>query len=211
MKNFKSFIAALLCLVMLPVSSFAASTQADDSVTESKSPRIIVAAGVMALVTDMRIYPAVYDGKTTDYDNSICKSAHYGSNQNTTTVIENIPAAEAQNLLQSYQEKTGTAANAGYVDVRYSLERDNKGSYGQYFKYKPVGNSTNIPDGQEKLFHVSSIDTVGLINQTFLIPENASAEKYSIGLWGAFYFRNAQNNMNLNHMSGFKLMINSDL
>ena len=31
MKNFKSFIAALLCLVMLPVSSFAASTQADDS------------------------------------------------------------------------------------------------------------------------------------------------------------------------------------
>ena len=211
MKNFKSFIAALLCLVMLPVSSFAASTQADDSVTESKSPRIIVAAGVMALVTDMRIYPAVYDGKTTDYDNSIYKSTYYGSNQNTTTVIKNIPAAEAQSLLERYQEKTGTAANAWYVDVQYSLVKDNKGSYGQHFEYKPVGSSTSIPEGQKKKFYVSSIDTEKRIDGTFLIPENASAEKYSIGLWGAFYFRNAQNNMNLNHMSGFKLMINSDL
>lgn len=219
MKNMRSFLgiflALLLCVTVCPTSAFAASSHTDEGnqAIDAEEERIIIPSGVMAFIREMRLYPATYDGSKTNYSDSVCKTIKYSSSANTTTVLENVSSTEAQNLLQSFESVTGESANAWFVKINYFIQTDGKGSYGRYFEYKEEGDSVEIADNAKKKFTVPAYPTSSSFNlkQTFLIPETGNAEEYDIGLWGGFYFHNGQNNMNLNHMSGFKFYINSDL
>lgn len=212
---FGIFLALLLCVTTCPISAFAVSSQTDkeNQVVDTEEARIIVPSGVMAFVREMRLYPAQYDGSKTNYSDTVYKTIKYSNSANTTTVIENVPSTETKNLLQRFESVAGEPANAWFVKVHYYIQTDGKGSYGRYFEYREEGDSVEIADNAKRKFTVPAYqsNSTFALDQTFLIPEGSNTNKYGIGLWGGFYFHNGQNNMNLNHMSGFKFMLNSDL
>lgn len=155
--------------------------------TAATDSRIIIARGCAAHVVSIEAYPALYDASTGQLGilNDLKIKGSLSVNQPTGAL--DCTEAQTQNVLTTFSNRVGVAANAWHVVTEYQVMTDGKGSYGKYFEFTPTGNCLNA----NGTFEYSLTPYTGGCRVTFpmsyLMPEDTSV-RYSVGMRGGFYY-----------------------
>ncbi len=167
------------------------------------SPYIIVAEGAKAFIKKISVYPAYIDPYTHEpiaYDGVVNVEAFEDCSQ---SKISFLTAAETSALIEKFVSMADKAPNAWLFVTEIHVYPDYKGSYGEYFMYKPRGTSIAMPNDQYTKVEIDKVTSPQAyeVYNYYAMPENTT-EKYSIGLAGEFYYYNAGTKRHQHTMSG---------
>ena len=100
------------------------------------TPRITVSQGVVSYVSQIEIYPAIVDSEG---NVGIAKGVYIIRSYSTTSFVKGVQltTAETKSLMDRFAAVAGTNATIMFVRTTFDVITDGKGSYGDYYEFKP--------------------------------------------------------------------------
>ncbi len=167
--------------------------------------RIIVNRGMRAVLTDVFVFPAIVDS-----DGSIKYASSIGyraSSQypDSPTAFVNISSAQTSSLISQFKAGTNYVPTVWLIIPCYNLYKAGDGSYPTYFQF-----DLTAADGTVTPYKVSVSKSATAVNipVAFPIPQGETA-KYTVSMWGGFYYYNGSAHGEGSSMAGVKVNFNA--
>lgn len=185
--------------------------QISDIVPEGNVPeihemsRITVNRGMRAFLTNVYVYPAIIDSDgSIKYASSIGYRASYPS-PNSPTAFVDISPAQTSALISQFQTGTNYVPTVWLVIPCYNLYKAGDGSYPTYFQFDLTAADGTVTPYKAS---VSKSATAASIPVAFPIPQGETA-KYTVSMWGGFYYYNGSAHGEGSSMAGVKVNFNA--
>jgi len=129
--------------------------------------------------------------------------------------VKGVPltTAETQSVLNRFASAAGTNANIMYVKPTFTVITDGKGSYGEYYEFKPSASLiAPAPNSQGIVKITLPKDTTSqayAFGSVFTLPE-VIPNGYEMSLTGGFYYYNISSRQTVDKMNGFAIYLNQD-
>ena len=230
MKKIFSFIMTLCVMLSMALPASAAGISESTmtvhggiSVQEKSatvSPRAIVYRGSYAVPIRTTLFPGYLNPETGEVTiNQYVYRTVYTPDTSTSATINSslyLSSAETAKLVSEFKQKNGAHKEPDVWMIESSVEitNDQKGSYGEYFKFNPVGNfaepvaadgtvTYSIPRDTSKTYIVTI--------RTFYFAKEDLTQPDRIGLPnGGYYYYNAVDRVHLSKMIGSVVWLNED-
>lgn len=185
--------------------------QISDIVPEGNAPeshdmsRITVNRGMRAFLTDVFVFPAIIDSDgSIKFSSSLGYHVSYPSPDSPTTFV-NISADKTSTLISLFESGTGFVPTVWLVVPYYNLYKAGDGSYPTYFQFDLTAADGTVTPYKKT---ISKSATSANIPIAFPIPQGETA-KYSVSMWGGFYYYNGSAHGEGSSMAGVKVNFNA--
>lgn len=224
MKKTVSLFMTLCIILSLSHAAFAvevpafAAAKAGIAIEESAatvSPRA-VARGSRATPIRTTVFPAYIDTETNQimYSSKVYRTAYTPS---TSTINLNLylTTTQTSSLIAEFKAIAPDNRNPDLwiMQTTFEISNDGSGSYGKYFKFKPVGNFAGQLDSDGTVTYDLPMNTamsytIDLNTFYFALPD--LTQYYMFGLPnGGYYYYNAQGKNILSQMVGSNVCLNN--
>ena len=189
--------------------------------TEAVTPRVTIYSGSHVVPVRTTLIPAYFDAAAgaVVYNKYVYRTAYTPDTLTSATINSTLQltSKETAQLVADFREANSAHRDPDVwlIETTFEITNDGKGSYGEYFKFKPVGNfaGTLASDGTVTYSiqknTTSRTYTLNLVTLYFAKEDLTQPDK--IGLPnGGYYYYNAVSKTHMSKLTGSVVWLNKD-